>query len=178
MLPHCVPGWEVNCYPEQPHKPPIQPVFTSSAGQSSRDLPLVGEGDTRPHISNSSSGMLALWSELWAPAPGHPDWPAVPSLHLLRPLSLFPLMGEKALCHRAVPQRQEFTWQFSLLLAPADASSPFQGQQYKDRLVFFFFKGNILPWEAQSFPWNLKDSEDTLLLQLRIILLFYFPLTS
>lgn len=138
MLPHCVPGWEVNCYPEQPHKPPIQPVFTSSAGQSSRDLSLVGEGDTRPHISNSSSGMLALWSELWAPAPGHPDWPAVPSLHLLRPLSLFPLMGEKALCHRAVPQRQEFTWQFSLLLAPADASSPFQGQQYKDRLVFFF----------------------------------------
>ena len=61
-------------------------------------------------------------------------------------------MGEKALCLRAVPQRQEFTWQLSLLLAPADASSPFQGQQYKDRLVFFFFKGNILPWEAQSFP--------------------------
>ena len=64
--------------------------------------------------------------------------PAVPSLCLLRTLSLFPLMGEKALCLRAVPQRQEFTWQLSLVLAPADASSPFQKQQYKDRLVFFF----------------------------------------
>lgn len=65
--------------------------------------------------------------------------PAVPSLCFLRTLSLFPLMGEKALCLRAVPQRQEFTWQLSLVLAPADASSPFQRQQYKDRLGFFFF---------------------------------------
>lgn len=61
MLPHRVPGWEVNCCPEQPHKPSIQPVSIGSAGQSSRELPLLGEGDTRPHISNSSSGMLALW---------------------------------------------------------------------------------------------------------------------
>lgn len=145
-------GWEGNCCPGQPHKPPIQPVSIGSEGEPSggaaagwggahgilcfyqlrRDAgPVQGAVGTRHlEIPTGPACPLALASQAPTPLPSE-GWkgPLIPSSAPASGIHLATLpCSHPSRCFIPLPDRQ----------------------QYKDILVFppTPAKGNILPWEA------------------------------